>query len=122
MSTNTGSTHVFFNSTVLSIVAAIFMILVVIMYLKKEKVKSVTTNLFLITIGLNFLCILFEFLMPYGVKIILDGAGGNRTLGVLICKVYYCIAFIWDLAYLLYTCTNTYTHTLTQDLRGISGD
>ena len=108
MSTNTGSTHVFFNSTVLSIVAAIFMILVVIMYLKKEKVKSVTTNLFLITIGLNFLCILFEFLMPYGVKIILDGTGGNRTLGVLICKAYYSIAFAWDLVYLLYTCTSTY--------------
>ena len=63
MSTNTGATHVYFNSVCLTIAAAVFMVLIVVMYFKKEKVKSITTYLFLITIGLNLLCILFEILL-----------------------------------------------------------
>ncbi len=108
MSTNTGATHVYFNSISLTIVAAIFIILVVIMYLKKEKVKSLTTNLFLITLSLNILCILFEFLMPYGVRLVMGDIEGNRILGLLICKGYMAIALLWDFTYLLYTFVNTY--------------
>jgi hypothetical protein len=78
------------------------------MYLRKEKVRSLTTTLFLITIALNLSCIIFEFLMPYGVEIVLGEKESNVLIGKIICRLYMFIAMGWDLVYLLYTCVNTY--------------
>ena len=109
MSTNIGATHIYFNSIALTIVAAIFMILIIVMYFKKEKVNSLTTNIFLISISLNIACIIFEFLVPFGVKTILNESNSNPIIGKIICKGYLSIAFIWDFVYLLYTIVNTYS-------------
>ncbi len=114
MSTNTGATHVYFNSVALTIAAAIFMVLIVIMYFKKEKVNSITTTIFLISISLNIACIIFEFLMPFGVKIVLQ-EGSNALLGKILCRGYMVIAFLWDFVYLLYTFINTYNISFFYD-------
>ena len=107
LSTNTGSTHVYFNSVSLAIVAAAFMIIVVIMYLKKERVSSITTNLFVITIALNIFCILIEFLMPIAVEAYLDSDGGT-FFSAFVCRFYYFAAMLWDLGYLLYVICLSY--------------
>ena len=101
ISTNTGATHVYFNSVALTIAAAIFMVLIVIMYFKKEKVNSITTTIFLISISLNIACIIFEFLMPFGVKLVLE-EGSSVLFGKILCRGYMVIAFLWDFVYLLY--------------------
>ena len=62
LSTNTGTTHVYFNSVSLAIVSTVFMGIIVFMYLRKERVKSISTTLFFVTIALNILCIL-DFLL-----------------------------------------------------------
>ena len=108
MSTNTGATHIYFNSVCLTIAALVFMILVIFMYFKKEKVNSLTTTLFLITIALNVSCIIFEFLMPFGVEAVLGNSENNILIGKIICRLYMFIAMGWDLVYLLYTVVNTY--------------
>jgi hypothetical protein len=114
ISTNTGATHIYFNSVALTIAAAIFMILIIVMYFKKEKVNSITTTIFLISISLNIACIVFEFFMPFGVKVVLQD---NQFFGRLLCRGYMVIAFLWDFVYLLYTIIQvkrgiTYTHMI----------
>ena len=111
VSTDTGSTHVFFNSVSLTIVALIFMILVVIMYMKKQRVKSLTTSLFLYTIALNLLCIFLEFLMPLAV----EHYSSNAFLAAFVCKTYYFNAVVWDLAYMLYVCSIVYDNLFFYD-------
>ncbi len=117
MSTNTGATHVFFNSVCLSITAAIFLTMIIVMYIKKEKVNGLSTYLFIITVILNALCIISEFIMPLAVKSIIASDGGNVLLSILLCKGYMFTAFVWDFVYLLYTVSLTYQINFFYDER-----
>lgn len=100
---NTGFTSVYFNSICLTIAAFIFIVLVLFMYLKKDKVKGLTTNLFIMCLVLNLTCILLEFIVPICIKEILATNNNASSIYYLICKGYIVSAMVWDLVYLLYT-------------------
>ena len=110
-----GSTHIYFNSVCLTIAALIFMIIVVIMYIKKDKVKSLTTTLYLITIILNILCIIWEFAIPFAGQNYMPNDPNASNWPVLACKIYMFIALMWDFVYLLYTVVNTKKITFFYD-------
>ena len=111
LSTNTGTTHVYFNSVSLAIVSTVFMGIIVFMYLRKERVKSISTTLFFVTIALNILCILFEFLMPLSV----EHHAEHEFLSALTSRTYFFIAMLWDLGYLLYTLCLVYDNLFFVD-------
>ena len=100
---NTGFTSVYFNSICLTIAAFIFIVLVLFMYLKKDKVKGLTTNLFIMCLVLNLTCILLEFVVPICIKEILATNDNASSIYYIICKSYIVVAALWDLVYLLYT-------------------
>lgn len=99
---NTGFTSVYFNSICLTIAAFVFIVLVIFMYFKKEKVNGLTTHLFIMCLVLNLTCILLEFIVPLCIKEILNNDNAS-TIYYIICKSYLIIALLWDSVYLLYT-------------------
>ena len=99
---NTGSTSVYFNSICLTVPAFVFVVLVLFMYLRKEKVKGLTTSLFIMCLALNLTCIILEFIVPLCIKEIITNSE-TSTIYYAICKGYIIIAALWDLVYLLYT-------------------
>ena len=95
MSTNTGATHIYFNSVCLTIVALVFVILVIFVYIKKEKVKSATTSLYLIAICFNVALILFDFLVPFGIKIVIGEMSGNVFFAKFLCRTFLFLCYFY---------------------------
>ena len=103
LESNIGSTSVYFNSVCLTIVAFIFVVLVLIIYLKKEKVNGLSTKLFILCLVLNLVCIILEFIVPLCIKDILDNNYIEETIYSAICKIYISFALLWELVYLTYS-------------------
>ena len=99
---NTGSTSVYFNNICLTIPAFVFVVLIILMYLKKDKVKGLTTSLFIICLVLNLSCIVLEFIVPLCIKEIINSNDAG-LIYYAVCKSYIVVAALWDLVYLLYT-------------------
>ncbi len=107
-----GTTTIYFNSVCLTIAALVFMILIIIMYINKDKVKSLTTNLYLITIILNVICIFTEFVIPFAGVRFSQTDFSTTTISlenwpILVCRFYMVFALLWDLTYLLYAIVST---------------
>ncbi len=109
MSTNTGATHIYFNSVCLTISALVFACLIVFVYFQKEKVKSATANLYLFGFILNLVLIVLEFLVPFGIKNVLEDIGFSISLSRFICRLYLFFCYLWGLTYLSYTLTYAYS-------------
>lgn len=96
-----GVLNSYFNSICLTIMATIFMTLIIVTYVRKEKIKSITTSLYLITIVFNVLTIIMEFFLPFIIKNILVSSN-PPIIYLILCKSYMFFAIVWDLFYFLY--------------------
>ena len=60
-----------------------------------KKLKSATTSLYLIAICFNVALILFDFLVPFGIKIVIGEMSGNVFFAKFLCRTFLFLCYFW---------------------------
>ncbi len=91
----------YFNSVGLTIPGLVFLILILIIYIKKQKKFDLRGKVFILLLVLTAATIILELIIP---NLIADRAS-SETLCLVISKIYAYIMFLWDIVMLVYVFT-----------------
>ncbi len=91
----------YFNSVGLTIPGLVFLVLILIIYIKKQKKFDFKGKIFLLLLALTAATIIFEFIIPN----LIANRNTNGNLCLIISKIYAYIMFLWDLIMLIYVFT-----------------
>ncbi|MBR4178105.1 MAG: response regulator [Bacilli bacterium] len=89
---------IYFRSVGFTIGAIVFMILTVVLYIKKIKKQNLGGRLFLALLIITSLILIFEMIIPFAIY----NAKEHETLSNLIGKIYVYIMFAWDYTFFTY--------------------
>ena len=91
----------YFNSVGLTIPGLIFLVLILIIYIKKQKKFDLRGKIFVLLLALTALTIIIEFFLPN----LIANRADHETICLLVAKTYAYIMFLWDLVMLFYVFT-----------------
>ena len=91
----------YFNSIALTIPGLIFLILIVIIYIKKQKRFDLRGKIFIVLLSLTAVTLLLELWIPE----LIANRAENENLCLIISKIYSYIMYVWDLVMLVYVFT-----------------
>ena len=91
----------YFNSVGLTIPGLVFLVLILIIYIKKQKKFDFKGKIFILLLALTAATIIFEFIIPN----LIANRSTNENLCLIISKIYAYIMFLWDLIMLIYVFT-----------------
>ena len=91
----------YFNSVGLTIPGLIFLILIIIIYIKKQKKYDLRGKIFILLLSLTAITLILELLIPN----LIANRATNETLCTVVSKIYAYIMYMWDLVMLFYVFT-----------------